>query len=155
MDAVRADHHIGFGDGAVREAHARALLVLVEADRAVAGVHHPGREVRREQLDKVGAVHAEAGIPAGGVGDLDRRDRRAIVAKVRRARTDACAIALYCGLEADAPPEPPRDVLAKAVAAYRAKLDDADDRALLLEAFAAQSAIEWPALEELIGAPAR
>jgi hypothetical protein len=58
------------------------------------------------------------------------------------------------GLEADAPPEPPRDVLEKAVAAYRAKPDDAEDRALLLEAFAAQTAIEWPALEELIGAPA-
>jgi hypothetical protein len=57
------------------------------------------------------------------------------------------------GLESDAPPEPPRDVLEQAVAAYRAKPDDAADRALLLEAFAAQSAIDWPALEELIGAP--
>ena len=57
-------------------------------------------------------------------------------------------------LAADAPPEPPRDRLEKAIAAFRAKPDEAADRALLLEAFAAQSAIDWPALEELIGAPA-
>lgn len=57
------------------------------------------------------------------------------------------------GLKSDAPPEPARSVLEKAVAAYRAKPDDAADRELLLEAFAAQSAIDWPVLEELIGAP--
>ena len=51
-----------------------------------------------------------------------------------------------------APPQPERALLEKAVAAYRAKPDDAADRALLLEAFAAQTAIEWPALEELLGA---
>jgi hypothetical protein len=56
------------------------------------------------------------------------------------------------GLKADAPPEPERAALEKAVAAYRSKPDDAADRALLLEAFAAQSAIDWPALEELIAA---
>jgi hypothetical protein len=58
------------------------------------------------------------------------------------------------GLKADAPAEPPREVLEKALAAYRAKPDDASDRALLLEAFAAQTAIDWPALEELLGLPA-
>jgi hypothetical protein len=36
------------------------------------------------------------------------------------------------------------------VATFR-KPDDAADRELLLQAFAAQSAIEWPALEALIG----
>lgn len=64
---------------------------------------------------------------------------------------DAIGLAHEDGaLQADAPPEPPRDALEKAVAAFRAKPDDAADRALLLEAFAAQSAIDWPALEELI-----
>ena len=57
------------------------------------------------------------------------------------------------GLKSDATPEPARSVLEQALAAYRAKPDDAADRALLLEAFAAQSAIDWPALEELIGVP--
>lgn len=52
-------------------------------------------------------------------------------------------------LEADAPPEPERGALEKAVAAFR-KPDDAADRELLLEAFAAQSAIDWPALEQLL-----
>ena len=54
-------------------------------------------------------------------------------------------------LEADAPPEPERGALEKAVAAFR-KPDDAADRELLLEAFAAQSAIDWPALEQLLRA---
>lgn len=52
-------------------------------------------------------------------------------------------------LASDAPPEPERLALEKAVAAFR-KPDDAGDRELLLQAFAAQSAIEWPALEALI-----
>ena len=55
------------------------------------------------------------------------------------------------GLEEEAPPQPERSVLEQAFASYR-KDDDAADRALLLEAFAAQSAIDWPLLEELIGA---
>jgi hypothetical protein len=56
------------------------------------------------------------------------------------------------GLAEDAPAEPERAALERALASFR-KDDDAADRALLLEAFAAQSAIDWPALEELIGAP--
>ena len=57
------------------------------------------------------------------------------------------------GLEEDAPAQPERSALEEALARYR-KDDDAEDRALLLEAFAAQSAIDWPVLEELIGASA-
>ena len=53
-------------------------------------------------------------------------------------------------LTAEAPPEPERSALEKAVAAFR-KPEDAADRELLLEAFAAQSAIDWPALEALLG----
>ena len=52
-------------------------------------------------------------------------------------------------LKTDAPPEPVRGVLEKAVASFE-KPEDAADRALLLQAFAAQTAIEWPTLEELI-----
>jgi len=55
-------------------------------------------------------------------------------------------------LQEDAPSEPPRDVLEKCVADYRAASSDEDraDRELLLRAFAAQSSIEWPGLEELL-----
>ncbi len=53
-------------------------------------------------------------------------------------------------LEADAPPEPARDALEKAVVAFR-KPEEAEDRELLLHAFAAQSAIDWPELERLLG----
>jgi hypothetical protein len=54
-------------------------------------------------------------------------------------------------LEADAPPEPSADALQNAVSAFR-KPEDAEDRELLLLAFAAQSAIEWPGLESLLTA---
>jgi hypothetical protein len=52
-------------------------------------------------------------------------------------------------LALDAPPEPERAALEKAIAAFR-KPDDAPDRELLLEAFAAQTAIDWPALDALL-----
>jgi hypothetical protein len=52
-------------------------------------------------------------------------------------------------LKADAPPEPERSALEKAVRAFR-KGDDGPERELLLQAFAAQSAIEWPTLEALL-----
>ena len=125
VDAVGADHHVGFRDGAVCEANARARLVLLESDRAVAGAHDSGRQVRGEELDKIRAVHAEARVPAGGVGDLDGRDRRAIVAKVRRARADARAVAFYGRPEADAlqlPHRIRRDVHAGAHLAERGRL---------------------------------
>jgi hypothetical protein len=53
-------------------------------------------------------------------------------------------------LKDDTPPEPPASELAAAVAKYRGAGDD-PDRELLLRAFAAQSAIEWPALDALLG----
>lgn len=52
-------------------------------------------------------------------------------------------------LETDAPPEPARDALEKAITTFR-KPEEAEDRELLLRAFAAQSAIDWPGLESLI-----
>jgi hypothetical protein len=53
-------------------------------------------------------------------------------------------------LEEDAPAAPPKEKLVAAVKAFRKKADGAD-RELLLAAFAAQSAIDWPDLEALIG----
>jgi hypothetical protein len=55
-------------------------------------------------------------------------------------------------LSEERPAEPPPDVLRKAVDALRAKGDDWN-RELLLRAFAAQDAIDWPALETLLAAP--
>ena len=46
----------------------------------------------------------------------------------------------------DEPASPADDALTKAIAAYRAKDDDAD-REILLHAFAAQQAIDWPVLD--------
>lgn len=56
-------------------------------------------------------------------------------------------------LQGEEPPaEPPAAKLDAAVAAYRAKAGDADraDRELLLRAFAAQTSIEWPALDAIL-----
>src|SRR5262245_52329002 len=53
-------------------------------------------------------------------------------------------------LKEDTPAEPPAAELAAAVAKYRGAGDD-PDRELLLRAFAAQSAIQWPALDALLG----
>ena len=49
-------------------------------------------------------------------------------------------------LEEDAPEQPDAKVLSAAVEAFLAK-DDDPDRELLLRAFAAQAAIEWPLLD--------
>lgn len=55
-------------------------------------------------------------------------------------------------LQVDAPAPPSDADLDKALAAYRkGEGDEADDRELLLEAFAAQSAVNWPLLEERLG----
>ena len=53
-------------------------------------------------------------------------------------------------LKEDTPSSPDAASLKKAVETYRG-VDDDPDRDLLLEAFAAQSAIEWPDLEVLLG----
>jgi hypothetical protein len=53
-------------------------------------------------------------------------------------------------LTANAPPAPADKKLRAAVEGFRAAGDD-PDRELLLRAFAAQDAIEWPVLDELLG----
>ena len=53
-------------------------------------------------------------------------------------------------LSEEAPDAPTQAKLAKAVKDFLAA-DDAADRGLLLAAFAAQSSIDWPDLEALIG----
>ena len=52
-------------------------------------------------------------------------------------------------LEDDRPEQPDPGKLAEAVASYRAK-DDDSERELLLGAFAAQQAVDWPTLDALI-----
>ncbi len=54
-------------------------------------------------------------------------------------------------LESDAPPPPADAPLRSAVDAFLA-VDDDPDRRLLLGAFAAQDAIAWPVLDELLAA---
>lgn len=55
-------------------------------------------------------------------------------------------------LKDDLPPSPPEGKLRKAVQAFRA-VDADPDRDLLLRAFAAQDAVEWPLLDALLEEP--
>lgn len=58
-------------------------------------------------------------------------------------------------LSEEAPAAPPAEKLEQAVEAFRAAGDggaeDAEERELLLRAFAAQGAVDWPELEALLG----
>jgi hypothetical protein len=64
---------------------------------------------------------------------------------------DAIGLAHEDGtLEEDAPAQPAEAELSAAVEKYRSASDD-PDRELLLQAFSAQSAIEWPALDAILG----
>jgi hypothetical protein len=58
-----------------------------------------GGQVGGEEIDEVGAVHAKARVPAGGVRHPHRGDRRTVVAKVVGARTDSRAPFLDGGPE--------------------------------------------------------
>ena len=59
------------------------------ADAAMAGVHSAGRQRFGQELDQVGAMHAEGRVPARGIRHLHRRDRRAVVAEIMGVRADA------------------------------------------------------------------
>jgi hypothetical protein len=56
-------------------------------------------------------------------------------------------------LEAEEPPAPPQPELRKAVEGFL-EVDDDPDRRLLLAAFSAQDAIDWPDLDALLAADA-
>jgi hypothetical protein len=55
-------------------------------------------------------------------------------------------------LEADSPPPPAEKKLREAVERFRAAGDD-PDRELMMRAFAAQDAVEWPVLDALLASP--
>ncbi len=88
VDAICAHDDIGFGDGAIGERDASRVAVLCEADATVAGVHDLCRQGARKKFDEVGAMHPECGIPARGVRNLDRCDRRSVMAKILRGGSD-------------------------------------------------------------------
>ncbi len=52
-------------------------------------------------------------------------------------------------------PSPGKEVIEAAVAKFRTAGDQPERRELLLRAFAAQSAVDWPELEGMIAAPAQ
>ena len=55
----------------------------------------PAGNAPGQHFDEVGAMHAEGRVPARGVRHLDRRDRRAVVAKIVRTVADPGAPLLH------------------------------------------------------------
>src|SRR5438045_2983542 len=82
VDSVRSDNKIAFRNGAICERYARYGAGLVEAVASMTHMDHPFWQGSCQQFDEVRAMHSECGIPAGGVRDLNWRDRRSVIAKV-------------------------------------------------------------------------
>ena len=82
MDAVGGDDDVAFDNGAVGKHDAGARAVLFETGAAVSGMNDFFRQRARQDVDQVGAVHAEGRVPARGIGDLHRRDRRAVITEI-------------------------------------------------------------------------
>ena len=53
------------------------------------GMNGVGGQGGRQHLDQIGAVHSECRVPPCGVRDLDRRDRRSVVAEIVGSGADA------------------------------------------------------------------
>src|SRR5579863_1725738 len=88
MDAVRADDDIGFHASAIGKRHPGDVVVLIETGAAMPGMHNALGQGRSQHLDEIGAVHSEGGVPAGGIRDLDWRDRRSVVAEITGVMAD-------------------------------------------------------------------
>ena len=80
MDAIGGNHKVGLDGCAVGELDADGVAALLQAAGAVAGMDDDGGRIGGEEIDEVGAVHAEVCVPAVGVRQLHRRDRRTVVA---------------------------------------------------------------------------
>src|SRR6516164_5480815 len=90
MNAVGSNDDIAIG-----ERHVRAIADLLNANTTMPGAHHALRQRRGQYLDEVSAVHPECRVPAQRVGDLNRSDRRAVVAEIMRADANSSAPLLY------------------------------------------------------------
>ena len=88
MDAVGRDDEVGFGNDAILERCPGDVAVLLKAGAPVPGVHHVSRQGAGQDVDEVGAVHAERCVPARRVRHLDRSDGRPVVAEDIELGTD-------------------------------------------------------------------
>jgi hypothetical protein len=85
VNAVCGDDDISRGGPAVRERYPSTAVVLFKTAAAMSGTNDLGRQCIGKDLDQIGPMHSERGVPAGRIRDLDRGDRRAIVTEVPRA----------------------------------------------------------------------
>ena len=88
VNAVRTDHDIAFGNGAVGERHPRDFAMPLKAGAAVIRVHHAGRQGLGQHVDQIGAVHAVGRVPARRIRDLNAGDDVAVVVEVARIVAD-------------------------------------------------------------------
>jgi hypothetical protein len=122
---------------AAMRARPRFLMAQPEAKRA---------ELVRRTLSRVAAAQLAEEVLAAYFLDV-RRD-------LLVEWLDAVGVAHREGtLKGADPPPPPKEKLEAALAGFR-RDEDRADRELLLEAFAAQSAVDWPDLEAALPRPA-
>src|SRR5277367_555057 len=95
MDAVCRDHKPSVDDRAIGERHSRRMVVLLEADATVSGMHHIGGQGLRQYLHEIGAMHTERRVPACRIRHLNRRDRRPVLPKVPGSSTNPGSQPLY------------------------------------------------------------
>jgi hypothetical protein len=88
VDTVRADDDVGLDYGSIRERHVGLAPVLLEAGATVSRVYDVSWKCTGQELDKIGAVHSECGVPTGRVRHLDWCNRRPVVAEIVRSRTN-------------------------------------------------------------------
>ena len=91
MDAIGANNDIGLRRRAVGERYPRDIAALFIADAAMAGMNDAGRQRFRQELDQIGAMHAECRVPSRRIRHLHRRNRRAVVAEILGVAADARA----------------------------------------------------------------
>src|SRR5262245_1825624 len=94
MNPVTSYNDVALDGDAVDERNAGCVVILREAGAAVPGMYDLRIQFAREQLDKIGAMHPECGVPARRVGHLDRRDWGAVMAEVMRAGADPRSVRL-------------------------------------------------------------
>src|SRR6266436_3466871 len=82
MDAVRCDDESAFDNSSIGERYPGRIVVLLEADAAVSGMHHMGWQGFGQYLDEIGAVHTEGRVPARRIRYLHRGDGRSVLPKV-------------------------------------------------------------------------
>src|ERR1700730_13377449 len=82
MDAVCRNDEAAFCERSIGERYTRRIVVLLETDAAVSGMHHMGWQGFGQNFHEIGAMHTEGRVPARRIRYLHRSDERSVLPKV-------------------------------------------------------------------------